>query len=162
MKKVTVALLALTFGAQFLVGCGGQNLASTQLTKSNLQVQTSVTAQSYTSNTKIYRLCTDALDEYSSLLRDWDYTSSDSEKDRIEMRMLRVLTDALRDSKSAANYSYDSERIVRMANNALDRYSTLYRRWENTYSTREKRLIVNDMLRDLTTAVKDIQRESRR
>ncbi|HBN07809.1 MAG TPA: hypothetical protein DD435_03880 [Cyanobacteria bacterium UBA8530] len=160
MKKAFAALVGLALGAQLLTGCGSQNAASPQI-KSNLKVATVSTA-SYGSLSEINRSATDALYRYNDLLRQWNYTSSNYQKDNIEMSMLETLTRALKNIKTTAGYGYDTQRIRTMATDALYRYDDLQHRWTSAYSDRERREIVNSMLDLLTRAVKNIQTESNR
>lgn len=158
MKKAILSFVGAALVAQVLVGCG--TTPSTVALKSSYQVSTESTTKSY--NSQVNRTATDALYRYNDLLREWDRAYSDSEKDRIEMKMLTVLTRALEDCKSQAyGYGYSNEKIRRAAEDALYRYEELRRRWDYAYSQREKREITNDMLTLLTRAVKDIQTQSR-
>lgn len=158
MKKAILSFVGAALVAQVLVGCG--TTPSTVALKSSYQVSTESTTKAY--NSQVNRTATDALYRYNDLLREWDRAYSDSEKDRIEMRMLTVLTRALQDCKSQAyGYGYSNEKIRRTAEDALDRYEDLRRDWDYAYSQREKREITNDMLTLLTRAVKDIQTQSR-
>jgi hypothetical protein len=106
------------------------------------------------------RTATDALYRYQDLLREWDHAWSDREKDRIEQRMLEVMTRAIKDIERSTSgaFGYEERRINDVARSVIDRYRELLRRYDNAYSDRERREIVNQMLTELTRGLKQVQR----
>lgn len=156
MARKIVALAALALTLSGLAGCGS-GIGTTQLQASSNQ-QTE--AKDYYSVNRARQIATDALYRYDGLRDDWQRAYSDREKDRIEQEMLNVLTRAISDiRRTASNGSgYDARRVYDIADRAIDRYEDLRYRWQQAYSDREKRELVNDMLVELTRALKDVQR----
>jgi len=181
-RKSLMALASLTLAASVLAGCGttgmvgmsqtGENGASAQSVDTqrkappaveltaNAQVDAAaqVDVSSYDVD-RARRISSDTLYRYDEQLRDWKRAYSDYEKDRIEERMLRTLTDGLNDVQRAVSSGYGSQarRVYDIADHALNRYESLRRDWNRAYSTRERREIVNRMLVVLTDAHKDIK-----
>lgn len=181
-RKTLMALASLTLAASVLAGCGttsmtgvsqtGEKSASAQSVDSqrkappsvevtaNAQVDAAaqVDASSYELD-RARRISADTLYRYDELLRDWNRAYSDYDKDRIEERMLRELTEGLNDVQRtvSSGYGYSARQVYDIADRALNRYEGLRRDWQRAYSTRERRNIVNDMLVVLTNAHKDIK-----
>jgi hypothetical protein len=181
-RKTLMALATLTLAASVLAGCGttgmmgvsqtGENLAGAQsvdaqrkappavVLTADAQVDAAaqVDASSYEVD-RARRISADTLYQYDELLRDWKRAYSDREKDRVEERMLRELTEGLNDVQRAVSsgHGYSARQVYDIADRALDRYESLRRDWQRAYSVRERRDIVNDMLVVLTNAHKDIK-----
>lgn len=181
-RKSLMALASLTLAASVLAGCGAPSMTGTgamgdqtakaqsadaqrkappaiQLTaEPQIEGNATVDASSYEVD-RARRISSDTLYRYDKLLRDWERTYSDYEKDRIEERMLKELTSGLNDVQRAVSsgYGYSARQAYDIADRALNRYESLRRDWQRAYSTRERRNIVNDMLVVLTSAHKDIK-----
>lgn len=181
-RKTLLALASLTLAASVLAGCGttgmmgmsqtGENSANAQSAdaqrKAPPAVQVSADAQveanaqvdasSYEVD-RARRIAADTLYEYDKLLRKWKRTYSDYEKDRIEDSMLKELTAGLNSIQRtvSSGYGHSARQVYDIADRALNRYESLRRDWQRSYSTRERRNIVNDMLVVLTNAHKDIK-----
>lgn len=158
-KKLLALLAGVVLASSVLSGCGGTTPVASGL-KATTATETKVDAQSRYTVDRAKRIATDALYRYDNLRDDWQRAYSDYEKDRIEERMLSTLTRAVTDVRQAASggYGYESRRVYDIADQAIDRYESLRRRWQRAWGDRERREIVNDMLVELTAALKDIQR----
>lgn len=109
---------------------------------------------------KAGRVAEDALYNYSLQFRDWERAWTNSEKDRIESKMLSTLHAALQDvqqvTSDLGNDTAD-RRAYDIADRGLDRYTSLYSSWERSWSEREKREILNDMLTVMVQSLKDVK-----
>ncbi len=117
-----------------------------------------ISASSYYTVDRARRRASDALWRYQDLREDWQRAWSDDEKDRIEQRMLSVLTQAGSDIRSMthSSWDYDDRRLNELMNSMLDEYEYLRRDWLNTWDIRRKREIVNQMLIELTRGLQEV------
>jgi hypothetical protein len=103
---------------------------------------------------KSLRIAKRALEHYRELLEEWDRTYSDVEKNRIEGRMLDVLTRAHNEVLDTdGSKEYINQEISRRT---LEHFRVLNRDYEKAVTSRERLDIRNDMLRVLTGGLKDI------
>jgi hypothetical protein len=105
-------------------------------------------------------IASDALADYVTLARRWDRTWGDRAKDALEEQMLSVMKRALdrvQDVTSREGHDTADRRAYDIADRGLDRYETLYREWQATYSRERRRLVVNEMLAMLVRTLEDIR-----
>ncbi|MBM3267308.1 MAG: hypothetical protein FJZ01_06640 [Candidatus Sericytochromatia bacterium] len=174
--RLSLILLAATI-APTLAGCGStagiatpaNSAGKTQtqaarpsiptLDRAKLQsTKDGISASSYYTVDRARRRASDALWRYQDLREDWQRAWSDDEKDRIEQRMLVVLTDGGTDIRrmTANSWDYDDRRLNDMAERMLQEYDYLRREWQQTWDTGRKREIVNQMLIVLTRGLQEV------
>lgn len=174
-RLMSAVLLAATLGST-LAGCGaGGSVATPAAPKENAakaarpqlpsldrtaltKTKDGISSSSYYTVDRARRSASNALWRYQDLREDWQRAWSDDEKDRIEQRMLSVLTSAGTDIRSMTANSWDNDdrQINYIADRMLDNYEYLRRQWLNEWSVDRKRYIVNDMLVELTRGLKEV------
>ncbi|HEY9721500.1 MAG TPA: hypothetical protein V6D47_05775 [Oscillatoriaceae cyanobacterium] len=104
-------------------------------------------------NSQIENICTNALYRYVDERRQWMGAYDLNEKDRIAQEMVNTLTDALDQVAQQDGYS----QLGSTARNDLQQIRYLQRQWDNTYDDNAKRSLVNQMLEQATSDVKNLQ-----
>jgi hypothetical protein len=117
-----------------------------------------ISASSYWTVDRARRRASDSLYRYSDLRNDWQNAWSDDEKDRIEQRMLTVLTNGAVDVRNitSGSWDHDDRYLNNIVNRAIDQYENLRQEWLREWDIRRKRELVNDMLLELTRALQDV------
>ncbi len=174
-RLTSAVLLAVTLGST-LAGCGaGSNFASPAAQKQTTakavrpelpsldrtaltKTKDGISASSYYTVGRARRSASNALWRYQDLREDWQRAWSDDEKDRIEQRMLSVLTSAGSDIRSMTSSSWDNDdrQINSITDRMLNNYEYLRRQWLNEWSVDRKREIINQMLVELTRGLRDV------
>lgn len=163
--------IALGMLVSMVAGCGAPAVtavkpASTSVTAAAARVAppavsqgTAVTADDYSLIVRTHQIASDTLYRYEDLRRLWYATPGDEQKDRVELQMADVLTQGLRDVRrvSSSSYGYDADRMYRMADRGLMRYDELRRDYELAWGDRDRRVIMNRILTELTELVKQIR-----
>lgn len=156
-KKLALALATLTL-ASSLAGCGTTGVFAGLSTQSTTTVQ----VKDYYSVTNAQRIASNALYRYNDLRNDWLAAYSDSQKDRIEDRMLVVLSQAIGDvrlavSDEAGASGYDAREVFNISNYAISRYEALRRQWDMTNDINTQRWISNEMQTVMVDALQRVQ-----
>lgn len=174
-RLMSAVLLAATLGST-LAGCGaGANVATPATPKQTAakaarpelpsldrtalkSTQDGISASSYYTVDRARRSASNALWRYQDLRDDWQRAWSDDEKDRIEQRMLSVLTRAGSDIRNmtSGSWDHDDRQINYIADRMLDEYEYLRRQWQSEWSIDRKREIINAMLVELTRGLKQV------
>lgn len=156
-KKLALALATVTLASTLLSGCGTTGVFAGMTT----QGATSVQAKDYYSVTNAQRIASNALYRYNDLRNDWLAAYSDSQKDRIEDRMLVVLSQAIGDvrlavSGEAGASGYDAREVFNISDYAISRYENLRRQWDMTNDINTQRWISNEMQTVLVDALQRV------
>lgn len=176
MSTLKKSLAALALCAGMLSGCGnpdalmgsvspmamgGQRPTPPAVALQRLAVPAS--ARDYGQLQQIQNDATNALYSYMNLVNQWNSTPSQSQKDQLEQQMLTVLTSGCkRVQYDAQQDAYDSQaqQAENTATQALYQYSSLRNEWSSTSDVNSQRQIVNQMLQELTSALKQVQYET--
>lgn len=154
-----------------LAGCGAPTLSMPSSATSSVKASAvqrlappaapsqGVSASDYSFLDQTRHIAYDALTRYEDLRQLWYSTTSDEQKDRIELQMVDSLTEGLKDIRrvAAGTYGYDAQRMYDLADRSLRHYDDLQSAWELASGDRDRRTIVNRMLVDLTGVLKQIR-----